>query len=68
MAMAQPDAGMERRSWYITTDTAETVAAAVSDLHHKLKRPKHAVLGALFKVALEHRNEVEALLKAHDAE
>jgi hypothetical protein len=64
---AQPDEGMGRRSWYMSAETAESMAAAVSDLHHSHKCPKHRVLGALVKVALAHRAEVEALLSAHDA-
>jgi hypothetical protein len=59
---------MQRRSWYMPSDVAVQLAAAVTDLHHRLRRPKHAVLGALLTVALRHQGEAEALLNAGDGE
>lgn len=54
---------MDRRSWYMPRETADAVAALVDDLHYSMRLPKHAVLDALAKTALAHRDEVEARLR-----
>ncbi len=57
-----PPASMRHRSFYMRSDVAERLAAAVDDLHFATRRPRHEVLAALVGVSLEHRAEIEARL------
>jgi hypothetical protein len=57
-----PAVPMCRRSWYMAADDARRIDALVDDLHHRTRRPKHAVLAAVMHVAIEHRAEAEARL------
>lgn len=57
---------MTSRSWYISTDLADRLAAAVDDIHFRTRRPKHEVLGAAVSVALEHEADIVALLGPAD--
>lgn len=49
---------MTRRSWYIDTGTAAAFAAAVDDIHHETRAPKHKVVSALLSAALDRADEV----------
>ena len=65
MASASPPAqAKSHRSWYLDARIADEFAAAVDDIHHRTRRPKHEVLAAAVLVALEHRAAIEARLKA----
>lgn len=58
---------MRHRSWYLTADVADRLAAAVDDIHFRTRRPKHEVLGAAIAVALEHEQDILARLTGKDA-
>lgn len=64
---ASPAPARSHRSWYLDTRTADQLAAAVDDIHHATRRPKHEVLAAAVTVALEHRDDIEARLKKDSA-
>ena len=42
---------MSRRSWYAEQDAVEALAAAVDDIHHATRKPKHQVVSELFRAA-----------------
>lgn len=54
---------MDRRSWYMPKETADSLAAAVDELHFTERLPKHVVLAALVAVALEHTEDVRRALR-----
>ncbi|WP_017541971.1 hypothetical protein [Nocardiopsis halophila] len=47
-----------RRSWYVERDAAEAFQAAVDDVHHATRRPKHEVASLLLRAAAERADEV----------
>jgi hypothetical protein len=49
---------MDRRSWYMPKDTADTLAAAIEELHYTERLPKHVVMAALVSVALDHLDDI----------
>lgn len=49
---------MQTRSWYLASDVAARLAAAVDDIHWRTRRPKHEILAAAVGVALEHQAEI----------
>jgi len=53
---------MVSRSWYMSRELVDRLAAAVDDMHFRTRRPKAEVLGALVDVALEHEADIEARL------
>ncbi len=57
-----PQPSMRHRSFYMRSDVADRLAAAVDDLHYSARRPRHEVLAALVDVVLDHRAEIEARL------
>jgi len=59
---------MRHRSWYMSADVADQLAAVVDDIHFATRRPRHEVLAAVVGVALEHRGEIEARLAGRDGE
>lgn len=61
MASTAP-AKMAHRSWYLRAALADRLAAAVDEIHWKVRRPKHEVLAAVIEVALAHPDEVLAKL------
>lgn len=63
MSTDAPAPEMRRRSIYMETGAARRMNAAVDDLHHETRCPKHEVLTALVAVALDHRDEIEARLR-----
>ncbi|MFD6725745.1 hypothetical protein ACWHA6_37815 [Streptomyces anthocyanicus] len=58
-----PGKEMDRRSWYMPKESAQALAAAVDDLHHTARLPKHLVLAELVAVALDNLPEVTARLQ-----
>jgi hypothetical protein len=56
---------MDRRSWYMPRESADALAAAVEELHHVTRKPKHAVMAALVAVALDHLPDVEQRVAEH---
>jgi hypothetical protein len=62
--MSKPAAPMKHRSWYLPADVADRLAAAVSDIHFRTRRPKNEVLTAVVDVALEHESDIMARLTA----
>lgn len=48
-----------RRSWYTTADAADAFSAAVDDIHHATRVPKHAVVAALMQAAVDQASRVE---------
>jgi hypothetical protein len=60
---ASPAPTRSHRSWYLDTQVADQLAAAVDDIHHTTRRPKHEVLAAAVAVALEHRADIEARVR-----
>jgi hypothetical protein len=62
---AQPP--MAHRSWYLSADVADRLAAVVNELHFSTRRPKNEVLGAAITVALEHQEDILARLTGKDA-
>ncbi|MFK0113979.1 hypothetical protein [Streptomyces sp. NPDC091217] len=51
-----------RRSWYTSADAADAFQAAVDDIHHATRVPKHEVVAALLKAAVEQAPKVEKRL------
>ncbi|MFH8582530.1 hypothetical protein [Streptomyces zaomyceticus] len=63
-AVARP--AMTRRSWYLKTTVADAFQAAVDDIHHSTRVPKHEVVAALLEAAAGQRERVErSLVKSH---
>lgn len=56
-----------RRSWYTSTTAADAFQAAVDDLHHATRVPKHEVVAALLRAAVEQAPKVEKILHAQVA-
>lgn len=56
-----------RRSWYTSAQAADAFQAAVDDLHHHTRVPKHEVVAALLKAAVEQAPKVEQRLHAQVA-
>jgi hypothetical protein len=59
--------GRARRSWYMTTASADELAGLVDDLHHETRVPRYAVLAEIVAVAVEHQEQVRARLAASGA-
>ena len=53
---------MTTRSWYISRQLADLLADMISDLHFRTRRPKHECLNAAVAVALDHEDEIVAML------
>lgn len=53
---------MTRRSWYVTAAAADAFQAAVDDIHHSTRVPKHEVLAALLEAAVGQSDRVERKL------
>jgi hypothetical protein len=51
-----------RRSWYTSTEAADAFTAAVDDIHHATRVPKHEVVAALMKAAVARASDVEKQL------
>jgi hypothetical protein len=58
MRPSPPVPQMQTRSWYISADIADQLAAVVDDIHWRTRRPKHEVLAAALGVAIEHQTEI----------
>ena len=43
---------MDRRSWYMRRDVADSLARALDDLHFATRAPKHVILAAIVEHAL----------------
>ncbi|WP_047892958.1 hypothetical protein [Micromonospora sp. RV43] len=43
---------MDRRSWYMRRDVADSLARALDDLHYATRAPKHVILAAIVEHAL----------------
>lgn len=56
------DVSMTRRSWYVTQEASDALAAAVDDIHYATRAPKHAIASALFKLAASNGHLVERTL------
>ncbi|AZK98792.1 MULTISPECIES: hypothetical protein [Streptomyces] len=57
---------MTRRSWYTRSAVADAFQAAVDDIHHSTRAPKHEVVAALLEAAVGQSARVERTLsKAH---
>jgi hypothetical protein len=56
------DVSMTRRSWYVTQEASDALAAAVDDIHFATRAPKHAIASALFKLAASNGHLVERTL------
>jgi hypothetical protein len=48
-----------RRSWYTSTAVADAFSAAVDDIHHRTRVPKHQVVAALLAAAVDQAPAVE---------
>jgi len=59
------DGGMVRRSWYVPRSAADALVAAVDDLHHETRRPKHEVLAVLLALAVEDLDRARNRLTEH---
>ncbi len=57
-----PPSPMRHRSFYMRSDVADRLAAAVDDLHSPARRPRLEGLAARVDVGLDHRAEIEARL------
>ncbi|WP_157856404.1 hypothetical protein [Actinacidiphila yeochonensis] len=53
---------LTRRSWYVSTGAAETFQAAVDDIHHTTRLPKHLVVAALLEAAAGQADRVQKAL------
>lgn len=51
-----------RRSWYTSAAAADAFQAAVDDIHHATRVPKHEVVAALLQAAVEQAPKVEKKL------
>lgn len=57
---------MTRRSWYTKATAADAFQAAVDDIHHSTRVPKHEVVAALLEAAVAQAERVGRKLgKAH---
>lgn len=57
---------MTRRSWYTRTAVADSFQAAVDDIHHATRVPKHEVVAALLEAAVAQAGRVQQTLeKSH---
>jgi hypothetical protein len=59
-----------RRSWYTSVTAADTFQAAVDDIHHTTRVPKHQVVAALLEAAAAQADKVQrqlVLKMAHDS-
>jgi hypothetical protein len=61
-----------RRSWYTSTAAADSFQAAVDDIHHETRVPKHIVVAALLEAAAGQAERVQKKLiaqiaKSHDS-
>jgi hypothetical protein len=56
---------MVRRSWYVPRTAADALVAAVDDLHHETRRPKHEVLAVLLALAVEDLDRARDRLTEH---
>ncbi|MFD0804319.1 hypothetical protein ACFQZU_23795, partial [Streptomonospora algeriensis] len=52
-----------RRSWYVDKAAAEAFQAAVDDIHHATRAPKHEVASRLLRAAAEHADGVSDAIK-----
>lgn len=59
-APAKEKTKMARRSWYLSEAVADELSEAVDEIHYSTRQPKHAVLDALIRAGLEHRDDVAA--------
>lgn len=59
-APAKEKVKMARRSWYLSEAVADELSEAVDEIHYSTRQPKHAVLDALIRAGLEHRDDVAA--------
>jgi hypothetical protein len=53
---------MTRRSWYVKASAADAFQAAVDDIHHATRVPKHEVLAALLEAAVGQSERVQRKL------
>lgn len=65
---AERAAAIDRRRWEMPKETADELASVVTTLFYDLKLSRHAVVGELVAVALEHLPEVTARLNKVKAE
>lgn len=56
--------GMRRRTLYLPAAAADELDAMVADIHHETRRPRHEVLAAALRVAVDRQDEVRARLAA----
>ncbi|MFJ6473912.1 hypothetical protein ACIQJ8_35765 [Streptomyces globisporus] len=56
---------MTRRSWYTRATAADAFQAAVDDIHHATRAPKHEVVAALLEAAVKESDRVRARLASH---
>jgi hypothetical protein len=66
-AIREARESMTRRSWYTSTAAADAFQTAVDDLHHHTRVPKHEVVAALLRAAIEQAPKVEQKLYAQVA-
>ncbi|MGW1008194.1 hypothetical protein [Streptomyces sp. NPDC002520] len=65
-AAAESRQTMTRRSWYTKTTAADAFQAAVDDIHHSTRVPKHEVVAALLEAAVAQSERVGRKLgKSH---
>ncbi|MFJ6701123.1 hypothetical protein ACIQM4_34420 [Streptomyces sp. NPDC091272] len=56
---------MTRRSWYVTRESADTLRAAVDEVHRRTRGiPKHVIASALFTAAAANADAVARALLA----
>jgi len=51
-----------RRSWYTSVSSADAFQAAVDDIHHATRVPKHEVVAALLEAAVAQSDRVQRKL------
>jgi len=51
-----------RRSWYTSAAAADSFQAAVDDIHHYTRLPKHLVVAALLEAAVSQADRVQKAL------
>lgn len=64
---ARPGSSARLRSWYMTQETASSLARAVDDLHYATRAPKWAVIAAIVSAGLADLSAIEAELRAQQA-
>lgn len=66
-AAGREPAGMTRRTYYYSTEVADALAAAITDISARMEGrvPKHEIIDALISAGIDRRDEVAAQL-AHD--